>query len=99
LNESGIFPDLVICRSAQEVDAVRRQKIETYAHLSHESVISSPDSSTIYQVPLDLEHKRVTHKLMDILGMQPKQQPNWYHWQHALERIKKPSESITVGIV
>lgn len=99
LNESGIFPDLVICRSADEVDAVRRQKIETYAHLPHESVISSPDSSTIYQVPLDLERKGVAQKLMDILGMQPTAVPQWQVWQHALQRITAPSRTITIGIV
>jgi len=49
LSETGIFPDFIICRANKPLDEVRKKKIETYANIPSDYVISEPDIDTIYR--------------------------------------------------
>jgi CTP synthase len=99
LHESGIFPDFIICRASNEVDAIRREKIETYANIPSDCVISSPDADSIYQVPLDLERKGMGKKLLELLSLEARKTPDWTAWHQYVQRISKPKRTIKIAIV
>tara|TARA_Y100000310_G_C20703745_1_gene832623 strand:- start:3867 stop:5597 length:1731 start_codon:yes stop_codon:yes gene_type:complete len=99
LSESGIFPDFIICRAKRALDAVRKNKIETYANIDSEHVISEPDIDTVYQIPLDLERERLGEKILDICEMKSKRNPDWKDWKKLVEKIKTPKKTIKIGIV
>ena len=99
LSEHGIFPDFIICRAKKALDVVRKKKIETYANIISEHVISEPDIETVYQIPLDLERERLGEKLLKEFGMRSKKQPSWIEWKRLVDNILKPKKTINVAIV
>ena len=100
LTESaGILPDFIICRSPVVLDEIRRKKIEQYANISSDYVISEPDIDTIYRIPLDLEREKVGVKILNKFGMSPKIQPDWTKWKDLVETIVKPDNVVKIAIV
>jgi CTP synthase len=74
---SGIAPDFVLCRSEEPLDKVRKEKIETYANISSDYIISAPDVTTIYQVPINLTKENIGSKILDKLNVKPKTKINF----------------------
>ena len=63
LRENGIQPDFIICRGKFPLDEPRRRKIEQYANIRADHVISAPDINIIYEVPLNFEKDGLGEKL------------------------------------
>ncbi|MCX5921785.1 MAG: CTP synthase [Candidatus Dependentiae bacterium] len=99
LGQEGILPDFIICRAKYPLDAVRRKKIEEFANISSDHVISAPDIETIYQIPLDLEREGLGVKVLAHLGLTSRKQPNLTQWQELVTAIKSPERRVTVAIV
>ncbi|MBI2558567.1 CTP synthase [Candidatus Woesearchaeota archaeon] len=99
LSESGIFPDFIICRAKKPLDVVRKKKIETYANIASDNVISEPDIETVYQIPLDLEKEKLGEKLLKEFEIKSKKSPNWSEWKKLVENILNPKKNIKVAIV
>ena len=99
LSESGIFPDFIICRAKKPLDVVRKKKIETYANIASEHVISEPDIETVYQIPLDLEKEKLGEKLLKEFGMKSKKQPSWQEWKKLVGNILNPKKTVKIAIV
>ena len=51
LRSIGIQPDILVCRSELEIDESSRQKIALFTNVDSPSVISLPDTDSIYRVP------------------------------------------------
>ncbi len=98
LAETGIFPDIIIARSELPLDDVRRAKIEKYANIPKEFVISAPDVSDVYEVPLNFEKDNIGKKILTKLHLRPKSKPNWTKWKKLVNNLAHEKE-ITVGIV
>ena len=99
LSESGIFPDFIVCRAKKALDPVRKKKIETYANITSDHVISEPDIDTVYQIPLDLEKEQLGEKILREFGLKSKRQPDWEVWKKLVEKIKNPKKSVRIAIV
>lgn len=99
LSEQGIFPDFIVCRAPIALDDVRKKKIEVYANIASEYVISEPDVQTIYEIPLDLEKDKIGLKILNKLGLRPRQRPNWRQWATLVQNIKQPKRKIKVAII
>ncbi|MCZ6634149.1 MAG: CTP synthase [bacterium] len=99
LSEHGMVPDFIICRAVRPLDDVRKRKIEVSANIPTDRIISAPDVDTLYQVPLDCEKEGVGLKVLDHLGLEPRQEPDWSHWIRLLERKRNPSHQVHVAMV
>jgi len=99
LSENGIVPDFIICRSKNPLDNVRKKKIETYANIKSDYVISEPDVQTIYEVPLDLEKEGLGKKILKELHLKPKKRPQWREWSNLVRNIKHPRKTVKVAII
>lgn len=99
LSEHGMIPDFIICRAVRPLDDVRKRKIEVSANIPADRIISAPDADVVYQVPLDLEAEGVGLKVLEHLGLEPRQEPDWTHWKSLLQRIRKPSRTVKVAMV
>ena len=99
LSEHGILPDIILCRAKTSLDPVRRGKIETYANIEADYVISAPDTDCIYEVPINFEKENLGKKLLDKLGLPVKKEPDWSRWVELLDGIMKPDLYINVAIV
>ncbi len=99
LSEHGIFPDFIICRAKRPLDIPRKKKIETYANINSENVISEPDIETVYQIPLDLEKEKLGEKLLMEFSIRSKKSPNWTGWKKLVENILNPRKTAKIAIV
>ncbi|MBN1425406.1 CTP synthase [Candidatus Fermentibacteria bacterium] len=99
LSETGIFPTLILCRAEHEVDQVRKNKIETYANIDADSVISAPDVRHLYSLPLLFEREGLGRKLLAKLGLPPRREPDWRPWRDAVYRLEHPQRSCRIAIV
>ena len=99
LNEEGISPDFIICRSQHAIDAVRRAKIEAYSYVRADHIIAAPDVSSIYQIPLDLEREQIGIKLLASLGLESRKAPDWSSWQQMVTQIQKPTVCVRIAVI
>lgn len=99
LSEHGIFPDFIVCRAKRPLDEPRKKKIETYANIPSDHIISEPDIESVYQIPLDLEKEKLGEKILKEFGIKSKKQPDWTEWKKLVDNILNPKKSVKVAIV
>lgn len=99
LNQHGLNPDFVLCRSTQPLDNVRKKKIETYANIPADHIISAPDIKTIYSVPLNFEKEELGMKLLKKFKMTPKKKPDWSLWEKSVKAIENPQKIVKIAMV
>ena len=99
LREQGISPDFIICRSDQAIDDVRSLKIERFAHISREHILSVADTDTVYRVPLLLEEQACGKKLLDRLRLPVKSTPDWTSWKRHVQHVQQPVKSARIAIL
>jgi CTP synthase len=105
LREQGIQPDFIFCRGEHALDEPRKKKIERYANILSEHVISMPDvvgegtANTIYVIPLDLEKERFGDRLLARLKLEKKNGSNWDEWEGMVDKITNPSGKVDIALV
>ena len=99
LSENGVIPDFIICRATKPLDDVRKKKIETYATIKSDHVISEPDIDTIYRIPLDLEKEKLGIKILGEFNLKSRKKPNWKSWKKLVNRIANPGKKAKIAIV
>ena len=90
LSESGLSPDLLVCRSEYQLDESIRKKIALFCNVEYEDVIASLDADTIYE-GLDT---RVVEKLE-----LPAKNADLENWKEFLNKLKNPEKEITIALV
>lgn len=105
LRENGIQPDFILCRGRKALDDIRKKKIEEYANISSDRVISAPDVTgektvnTLYVVPLNFEKENLGEKILSSLELEKIQESNWDKWQEAVDKIVNPLKKIKIAMV
>jgi CTP synthase len=99
LSENAIFPDIILCRAHQPLDMIRKKKIQTYANISSDYVISAPDSKNLYAIPLNFEKEEIGKKILRKLGLKSRKRSSWTAWRESVRRIDHPRRTVRVGIV
>lgn len=100
LTESGIFPDIILCRAKEPLDNIRKEKIETAANIKKDFVISAPDiKKTIYSIPLNFEKEDLGMKILSKLSLKPLKIPDWTKWRNLVDNIENPKKEIKIAIV
>ena len=105
LEESGIHPDLILCRGKAPLDEVRKSKIEKYAHVNFEDIVSMPDvigegrPNTLYIIPLQLEEEKLGEKILKKLNLEKRKEPDWKDWKEKIDVLLNPKSSIKIAMV
>ncbi|MEM9273367.1 MAG: CTP synthase [Cyanobacteria bacterium P01_F01_bin.143] len=98
LRSIGIQPDILVCRSDRPLQPGIKEKISEFCDVPVESVITSRDASSIYEVPLILEQEGLAQQTLELLQLETRQ-PNLAEWEQLVERMKAPKTKIEVAIV
>lgn len=99
LSEQGIFPDFILCRSASPVDQVRKRKIETYANIDMDHIISAPDVDSVYSIPLNFEKEDIGRKILAMFDLPERKKPDWTEYTGLVNRIIEPKNSVRIAMV
>ena len=71
LQSSGLWPDMIIARSALPLDDKRKEKLAFFCNVKPDHIISAPDVKSIYDVPVNFEKERVGDMIAEILSLSP----------------------------
>src|SRR5207342_793915 len=69
LRRIGIHPDIVVCRSHEELSADIRDKIALFADVDARAVIGSPDVPDVYLIPEFLQREGLDQLVCERLGL------------------------------
>ncbi len=98
LNELGIFPDFLVCRSQQPIDSIRKQKISLFCNVKPEEIISAHDLKSIYEEPLVFAEQEFGKKILEKLGL-PESEPDLAEWKNLVEKSRNAPRETKIGIV
>jgi CTP synthase len=98
LREIGLQPDLLVCRTEKPMDLGLKAKIALFCSVKPEHVISAPDASTIYEVPLILRKERMDDIVCDLLSLNSSA-PNLKGWESIVRILKKPAKKVRIAVV
>ena len=90
LMETGIQPDILICRTEHPLTDETRRKIARFCNVDVGHVIESRDVDTIYEVPLRYREQRLDDHIIDLLALEAPE-PDLSDWTAMVERIKNPT--------
>ncbi len=98
LRAIGIQPDILLCRTAVELNKGLKQKISLFCNVPTDAVITARDVDTIYEVPLHFHNEGLDTKILELLGVwtgAPKIEP----WQELVRKLKAPMHKVTIAII
>lgn len=99
LLESGIQPDILVCRSERAINSDIRKKLALFCNVPINSVISSLDAKTIYDVPLLMRKEKLDERVLEIFKIPIGEEPNLENWKDFLSRLKNPSSEVNIALV
>ena len=98
LQEIGISPDILVCRSEYPISEGVRNKLALFCNVEKSSVINCLDAATIYQVPLVLNEEGLDREIIKKLHLEEREY-DLSLWQDIVKRIKQPKDTITLAVV
>jgi len=98
LRRIGIQPDMILCRSDQEIPESVKAKISLFCDVDREAVIPMTTAESIYEVPLLLEDAGAGKLIAGRLGLAAKD-GDLNEWRQMVNDLKSPKERVTVALV
>ena len=99
LSESGVFPDVIVCRTEEPITPELKKKIALFCNVQAEAVIEAPDASTIYEVPLLMMNEKLDQIVLKKLNIAKYHEPDLSRWKEFLDKLKYPKAKITIGLI
>ncbi|MFM2400887.1 MAG: hypothetical protein RI950_403, partial [Bacteroidota bacterium] len=99
LSESGIQPDILVCRTEYPIPQEMKKKIGLFCNVSEADVIEARDASTIYQVPLLMQNERLDSRVLYKLDIYNDKEANLKNWTNFLTKLQNPKFEINVGLI
>ena len=98
LRSLGISPDVLICRSEQELPKDEKNKIALFCSVPNKSVISMHDVETVYSIPALLNKQKVDKTILDKLNIKSKD-PKLNDWKRVVKAKLLPEREVNISFV
>jgi CTP synthase len=98
LRRIGIHPDVVVCRSHEELSRDIRDKIALFADVDPGAVIASPDVRDVYLVPSVLKDEGFDRLVLDKLNLEAPE-ADLGEWDELTRRIDEQHELVEIALV
>ena len=98
LLEIGIQPDILLCRTDRFLSPDLKAKIALFCNVAAEAVVTARDVDCVYEVPLSLGREGLDGILLRYLN-QSAGERRMGEWERLLERVRNPSDEVTIGVV
>jgi CTP synthase len=99
LSESGVFPDVIVCRTEEPLNMDLKRKIALFCNVKAEAVIEAPDASTIYEVPLLMMNEKLDLIVLKKLNIPEYEEAELTRWKGFLDKLKYPKSKISIGLI
>ncbi len=94
----GIQPDILLCRTSKIIEDDEKKKIALFCNVPLERVISAPDVSSIYMVPINLHNEGLDRIVCKHFGLTSKE-PDLSGWKKFTKTLACPEGEVVIGIV
>ena len=100
LQSLGIKPDILVCRTEQEIPENIREKLSLFCNVRKTSVIQNMTADCLYAVPLMLEKEGLAREVCNHLKLD-NYIPDNEEWEKMIENIRSinKEDKVTIGIV
>ncbi|MHA8103278.1 CTP synthase [Aquirufa nivalisilvae] len=99
LSESGIQPDILVCRTEHPLPQEMKRKIGLFCNVTEQDVIEAMDAETIYDVPLLMKEERLDSRVLYKLDIYNDKDSNLVNWKNFLLKLKNPKFEISIGLI
>ncbi len=99
LRSIGISPDMIVARSDFPVEDSLREKIALFCDVDKRAVVAMVTNPVLYEIPLTLEKAGAADFILQRLGLQARQQPDWTGWQNLVAEVTRPKPEVKVALV
>jgi len=99
LLNTGIQPDILVCRTEYELQADIRRKLALFCNVEVSSVIEAIDAESIYDVPLLMLKEKLDETVINKLKLKDKKAPDLTAWKDFLSKLKNPTSHVKIGLV
>lgn len=98
LNSYGVQADIIIARSEVPMDTKRKEKLAIWCNVPADAIVSAPDVSSIYDVPLNFERDGLGETLVKRLGL-PRRTPKLAAWKSFVRKTRTAKREIKIAMV
>jgi CTP synthase len=99
LLESGVQPDVIVCRTEKHLTQSIRNKIALFCNVNPSAVIESVDVETIYDVPLLMKDEKLDQVVLEKMQVPIRKQPDLKSWEDFVHKLKHPLGDVHIGLV
>ncbi len=99
LQEYGIQPDMLLCRSQCEIPQNEKKKIALFCNIREENVIAALDVDNIYQVPIAYSHEGMDKQVCKHFGIECEGEPDLSKWERIVDIIRHPAGEVKIAVV
>ena len=99
LSETGVHPDILVCRTEQPLNNEIKRKIALFCNVKTDAVIEAMDADTIYEVPLLMLREKLDLICLKKMNTTNYAEPNLEKWKSFLDKLKYPKSKVTVGLI
>lgn len=99
LQQLGIQPDILACRTEYPINPELRAKIARFCNVTVNSVIEVIDVSSIYEVPLKMKKENLDKVVLSKLNLPSKVEPDLTKWKKFLSKLKDPVHEVNIGLI
>ena len=98
LQELGIYPDLLLCRTSQHLDESVRRKISMLCGIGEEFILEGLDTKCVDEIPLNFEEQGMGHLVSKKLGLERRATLD-AEWMTMVDKLKNPKHATKIAIV
>lgn len=99
LQEYGIQPDMLLCRSQCPIPQNEKKKIALFCNIREENVIAALDVDNIYQVPIAYSHEGMDRQVCKHFGIECEGEPDLSKWEKIVDIIRHPEGEVKIAVV
>ena len=99
LRSIGIQPDILLCRSHQELPLEHRKKIALFTNVQVEDVISAIDFDSIYSIPLWFHQQKIDELIVSKLGLHDVPPADLSEWERIDANYSALKHSVKIALV
>ena len=99
LQNVGIQPQMLLCRSDRPLPDNERRKIANFCNVRPEAVISALDVDTIYACPISYHQEGMDTEVLRHFGLPHAGEPDLSAWARVLDAMRNPEGEVRIAVV
>ncbi len=99
LQNVGIQPQMLLCRSDRPIPDAERRKIASFCNVRPEAVIAALDVDSIYSVPIAYHEGGMDDEVLRHFGLPVNVEPDLANWRRVVSAMRHPEGHVKIAVV